>query len=142
MNQMETAVRLSPIQRQLCWMLLPIATGIIASFYLAATGPHQSGILTWTIAAVALTPGHVKTIRHQVRTRDGFWLSQSISVVGTIVTTAASYIGLWIGAAIVIGLLELYTNPAAQSGTMALCGVVPLMVSLVYVVWRKAGRRG
>lgn len=135
------AVRLSPLQRQLCWMLLPVAAGLISSFHVVAAGPHPSQLFSWTMVAIAISPGFVKMTRHQLRTGDGFWVSQGISLVGTVVTTAASYIGIWLGAVVAIGVLKLYANPSAPSGTIAVGTVVTVLGPLGCAAWRKAGHR-
>lgn len=131
--------RLSPIQRQLVWALFPLAAGVISAVHVLTGGPHPSAAFTWSMAALVLTPGLVKMVRHQLRTDDGFWLSQSVSTAGTAITTVAGYAGLWAGALMVAGVFELYSNPAAAPGTLALSAVMTAVGPAAWIAWRKLG---
>lgn len=132
--------RLSPVQRQLVWALFPLTAGVISAVHVLADGPHPSAAFTWSMAALVLTPGLVKMARHQSRTDDGFWLAQSVSTVGTVVTTVAGYAGLWAGALVVAGVFELYCNSAAAPGTLALSAVMTMVGPAAWIGWRKLGR--
>ena len=122
------------------WALFPLAAGVITAARVLTGGPHPSGAFTWSMATLVLTPGLVKMVRHQMRTNDEFWLSQSVSTAGTVVTTVAGYAGLWAGALIVVGVFELYSNPAAAPGTLALSAVMTAVGPAAWISWRKLGR--
>ena len=131
--------RLSPIQRQLVWAMFPVAAGVISAVHVLTGGPHPSAAFTWSMAALVLAPGLVKMVRHQLRTDEGFWLSQSVSAAGTAITTVAAMRAVG-RCAQVAGVFELYFNPAAAPGTLALSAVMTAVGPLAWLGCRKLGR--
>lgn len=121
-------------------MLVPIAVGLLIGLHTAAKGGQPGHAFTWTAASVALLPVVHKSLTHQFRTHDNFWIAQSVAAGGTVIATAASYVGLLLGASVAVGLCELYSNHQAFSATLATCSVVTVLSPAAMSAWRRSGR--